>query len=153
VYATSSQRWLYLTDEEIEAAVAQIATRESAAELTRGVLADVGLSRDHLADASGRIWWLVRPLAWRMDRFRRGEARVSVWNVTVLSAAGVAAPQSEFVTVTLDLVWIEGGWRLDGVRTDPGPTPMTGPKDQPLDAERFDAALDGFTRIDEEPVE
>lgn len=151
-YATASQRWLYFTDAEIEAAIAEITTPVAAPRLAEDVVADVSMARDQLAQAQGRTWWLVRPLAWLVDQFRDTEARVSVWTVTILSAAGVAAPQSEFLTVTLDLAWVDGDWRVDGVRDTPGPTPITGPHDQPWDAEPFDDALDGFTRIDTEPV-
>ena len=151
-YATASQRWLYFSDDEIRAAVDEIATPVAAPRLARDVVADVAMAREQLAQSSGPIWWLVRPLAWRVDDFRDTQARVSVWTVTILSAASVAAPQSEFLTVTLDLSWIDGDWRVDGVRDTPGPTPITGPQDQPWDAEPFDQALDGFTRIDGEPV-
>ncbi|WCO67962.1 hypothetical protein PO878_04395 [Iamia majanohamensis] len=151
-YATASQRWLYFTDEEIEAAIAEIATPVAAPRLTADVVADVAMAREQLAQSSGRIWWLVRPLASRIDDSRDTEARVSVWTVTILSAASVAAPQSEFLTVTLDLSWVDGDWRVDGVRDTPGPTPITGPQDQPWDAEPFDRALDGFIRMDGEPV-
>lgn len=151
-YSTASQRWLYFTDEEIEAAIAEIATPVAAPRLAEDVVADISMAREQLAQSSGRIWWLVRPLAWRVDDYRDTEARVSVWTVTILSAASVAAPQSEFLTVTLDLSWVDGDWRVDGVRDTPGPTPITGPHDQPWDAEPFDSALDGFTRMDGEPV-
>ena len=151
-YATASQRWLYFTDEEIEAAIAAIATPVAAPRLAEDVVADVSMAREQLAQSSGRIWWLVRPLAWRVDDYRDTNARVSVWTVTILSAAGVAAPQSEFLTVTLDLAWVDGDWRVDAVRDTPGPTPVTGPHDQPWDAEPFDRTLDGFTRMDGEPL-
>lgn len=151
-YATASQRWLYFTDTEIEAAVTQIATPVAAPRLVEDVLTDVSMARDQLAKSEGPVWWIVRPLAWKVERFRESEARVSVWTVTVLSAAGVASPQSEFVTVTLDLSWLDGDWRVDGSADSAGPTPITGPQDQPWDAEPFDQALDGFTRVDGEAV-
>lgn len=151
-YATASQRWLYFTDEQITAAIAGIASPAAAPRLARDVVADISMARSQLAQAKGRVWWLVRPLAWRVDDFGDGDARVAVWTVTVLSAAGVATPQSEFLTVTLDLEWNGNAWRVDGVRDAPGPTPVTGPHDQPWDAEPFDRALDGFTRVDGEPV-
>jgi hypothetical protein len=91
-------------------------------------------------------------LAWRVEHHDADEARVSVWVITILSASEVAAPQSEFMTITLDLAWVDGDWRVDGVRDAPGPTPLSGPQDQPWDAEPFDDALDGFTRLDGEPV-
>lgn len=151
-YATASQRWLYFTDDQIQAAVSEIATPSAAPRLAKDVVANISMARNQLAQSSGRIWWLVRPLAWRVDDFRDSQARVSVWTTTILSAARVAAPQSEFVTVTLDLAWIDGDWRVDGVRDTPGPTPITGPHDQPWNAQPFDQALDGFTRMDGEPV-
>lgn len=149
-YATGSQRWLYLTDDQIRAAIAEIATPTAASRLTADVVATVSTARDQLRRSSGRVWWLVRPLAWRVDDLGGRQAQVSVWTVTVLSAAGVAAPQSDYVTVTVDLAWVDGRWRVEGARDTPGPTPITGPHDQPWDAEPFDRALAGFARIDSE---
>jgi len=151
-YATASQRWLYFTDAEIEAAVTEIATPVAAPRLVDDVIADVTMARDQLTRSQGPVWWLVRPLAWRVEHFSTTESRVSVWTITILSAAGVAAPQSEFLTVTLDLSRVDGDWRVDGVRDTPGPTPITGPRDQPWDAEPFAESLKGFTRIDGEPA-
>lgn len=151
-YAGASQGWLYLTDEEIRAAVADVATPEAGQRLAEDVVVDVYAARARLGTSPGRVWWLVRPLAWNVERYTADEARVSVWTVTVLSAAEVAAPQTEWMTVAIDLAWVDGDWRVDAVRSTPGPTPMTGPNDQPWDAEPFDHALDGFTRIGEELV-
>jgi hypothetical protein len=151
-YATASQRWLYLTDQQIADAVRSITTPTKGQRLADQVVADVRAARDRLRVSSGRVWWLVRPLAWHVESFRADEATVSVWTVTVLSAETVAAPQSEWLTVTVDLVWLDGDWRVDGVRDAAGPTPMVGPNDGPWDAVPFDEALDGFTRIDAEPV-
>lgn len=151
-YATASQRWLYFTDDEIRDAIAEIATPVAAPRMADEIVLDVSTAREQLGASPGRIWWLVRPLAWRVEHHDADDARVSVWVVTILSAAEVAAPQSEFRTVTLDLAWVDGDWRVDGVRDAPGPTPLSGPQDQPWDAEPFDDALDGFTRLDGEPV-
>ena len=151
-YASASQGWLYLTNEQIRAEVADVAAPNSVARLSDDVVAEVSMVRPQLAGADGRVWWVVRPLAWRVDRFGGGDARVAVWLVTVLSAAGIAAPQAEFATVSLDLEWLEGRWRVSDVSDRPGPTPITGAKDQPWDAEPFDDALDGFTRLGEGAV-
>lgn len=151
-YATAPQRWLYFTDDEITAAISQIATPVAAPRLTDEVVADVRMARDQLGTSPGRVWWLVRPLAWRVERYSTTEATVSVWTVTILSAQEVAAPQSEWITVSIELAWVDGDWRVDAVRDTPGPTPVNGPKDQPWDALPFDDALDGFTRMDGEPV-
>lgn len=151
-YATAAQRWLYFSEDEIRSAVSEIATPIAAPRMADELVLDVSTAREQLATSPGRIWWLVRPLAWRVEHHDVDEARVSVWVVTILSASGVAAPQSEFSTITIDLAWVDGDWRVDGVRDTPGPTPINGPQDQPWDAEPFDDALDGFTRLDGEPV-
>lgn len=151
-YATAPQRWLYFTDAQITAAVVEIATPAAAPRLTEEVVSDVSSARDQLGKSPGRVWWLVRPLAWRVDSYDPDEATVSVWTVTVLSAEEVAAPQCEWVTVTLELAWVDGDWRVDGVRDTPGPTPLTSPGDQPWDAGPFDQALTGFSRMDGEAV-
>lgn len=152
-YATASQRWLYFSDDEIRAAVYEIATPIAAPRMADQIVLDVSTAREQLASSPGRVWWVVRPLAWRVDHVDDLEARVSVWTITILSAAGVAAPQAEYMTVTLDLAWVDGDWRVDGVRDTPGPTPMRGPQDQPWDAEPFDQTLAGFTRMDGETVQ
>lgn len=151
-YASASQRWLYLTDEEIRTEIDEAATPRAADDLADDVVDQVSKARTGLAESSGRIWWLVRPLATKVRSFSRDQARIDVWTVTVLSAAEVAAPQAEWMTVQVDLEWIDRAWRVDGVRESPGPTPVPGPEDDPWDAGDFDKALDGFTRVDGEPV-
>lgn len=147
-YATASQRWLYFSDDELAAAVAALATPAAAESLTVEVTSEVALARDELARTSGRVWWLVRPLATRVEHVTTANARVSVWVVTILSATDVAAPQAEWLTVTVDLAWVDDDWRVDGVRSTLGPTPLSGLKDEPWTAARFDDTLDGFTRVD-----
>jgi hypothetical protein len=146
----ASQAWLYLTDDQLGDAVAGLATPAARDRLVDRIVGEVRLVREHLSDATGRIWWVVRPLAWRVERSTRDTARIEVWTVGVLSASGVAAPQAEWSTLIFDLVRTDDGWRLDDLRDQPGPTPMTGPADDPWNAERFDQGLDGFTRLGEE---
>lgn len=147
-YACASQRWLYLSDAQVEATVAAVATPSAAPRLARDVVGEVRAAREALAASAGRVWWIVRPLAVKVASFDRDRARVEVWVVSVLSAADVALPQSDWTTVTVDLAWQEGDWRVDAVADRPGPTPMVGPKDQPWQPEPFDEALDGFERVD-----
>jgi hypothetical protein len=151
-YSAASQRWLYLTDNEVAAAVAEIATPGAARSLADETVEEMRVARDELVNTSGRVWWLVHPLAWRVESFSAGSASIAVWTVTVLSATGVAVPQTEWMTVTVDLAWVDDGWRVDAIRDRPGPTPMTGPQDDPWDAQQFDDSLDGFTRLDGEPT-
>lgn len=143
----ASQRWLYLSDAEIAAGVSAIATVQAGPRLAAQTVAQVGSVRAELAGGEGRLWWLVRPLAWRIESSGGDSASVAVWAVTVLSLSGVAVPQSEFVTVTVDVERVDGRWLVAGVGEVAGPTPMAGPKDQPWDSVRFDGALGGFVRV------
>ncbi|MDQ3642056.1 MAG: hypothetical protein M3450_11505, partial [Actinomycetota bacterium] len=90
VFATASQDWLYMTDEQIDRSVRAIATASAGPSLSRETVIDLRTARDALAKSPGRVWWLVRPLASRVERFDPASARVVVWTVTVLSAADVA---------------------------------------------------------------
>ena len=146
-FATASQDWLYLADEEIDRAVRAIATPAAGPSLSRETVAELRTARDALRQSPGRVWWLVRPLASRVERFETTSARVAVWIVSVLSAADVALPQAEWMRIAVDLVWADGAWRVQAVAETPGPTPMTGTRDRPWQPEPLDAALAGFERV------
>ena len=146
-YATVSQDWLYLSDEQIDRSVRAISTPAAGPALSRQTVAELRTARDALARSPGRVWWFVRPLASRVKRFDATRARVVVWTVTVLSAADVALPQAEWLRVAVDQTWADGDWRLKAISDTPGPTPMTGTKDRPWQPEPFDDALGGFGRV------
>lgn len=143
-YACADQVWLYLSDGAIGASLAAVATPEAAARLTGRVTGAVGLLRDALAVRSGPVWWVVRPLAARLVEFSPGAATVAVWVVSVLSAADVAVPQARWATRTVELVWRDGDWRLDGWSDRPGPTPVLDASDDPWSPKALAEALVGF---------
>ena len=151
-YATASQQWLYLTDEEIEAEVRRIAAPSSADRLVEETVGELGLARDGLMQSAGRVWWFVRPLAVKTVSVSEARAEVSVWVVTVLSAADVAVPQADWATLVLRLVRYGDSWLLESIDDEPGPTPISGVRDDPWEPEPFDDALDGFVRIGSEPA-
>jgi hypothetical protein len=150
--AAAAQDWLYLSDEDLETAVRAVAAPTSADRLVEQIIAEVGLARDALARSPGRVWWVVSPLASRVDTFTPGRAQVSVWTVSVLSAADVAMPQSDWTTTVSDLEWDGIRWRLISVLDTPGPTPQIGGRDEAWEPEPFDDSLSGFTRIGAEEV-
>lgn len=152
-YATASQDWLYLSDEDVERSVIAIATPAAGPELSRETVTELRAARDALAKSPGRVWWVVRPLASRVERFDRQTARVVVWTVTVLSASDVALPQADWMRVAIDLARVDGEWRVQAIAEVPGPTPMTGTKDTPWQPEPFDTALEGFERVNSEARE
>ena len=144
----ASQRWLYLNDEQIASEVRQIATPAAGPRLARETVDELSLARRSLQASPGRVWWLVTPLAWRVDTMAGAEARVSVWAMSLLSAADVAVPQAEWFTVTVDLEWSEGAWLVAAIKDQPGPSPTLGPRDRPWEPEPFDEALAGFHRLE-----
>jgi hypothetical protein len=150
--AAASQNWLYLTDDEVDRSVRAVATASAGQSLSRETVAELRTARDALAKSPGRVWWIVRPLASRVEHFDPGSARVVVWTVTVLSASDVALPQADWIRVTVDLLWEGDSWRLQAINDVPGPTPMTGTKDRPWQPEPFDDVLGGFERISPEPL-
>lgn len=150
IYATASQDWLYLSDEQVDRSVRAITTASAGSSLARETVAEMRSARDALAKSPGRVWWLVRPMATKVERFEPSSARVVVWTVTILSASDVALPQADWARVAVDLVWVDGIWRLQAIDDVPGPTPMTGTKDRPWQPEPFDSALGGFARIGSE---
>ena len=145
--ATASQDWLYLGDAEVDAAVRARGTDEAGPALAAETVARLGEARRALGASPGRVWWIVRPLATRVEHFDAARARVVVWTVSVLSATGVALPQADWARVEVELVWSDGAWRCAAVTETPGPTPTGGAKDRPWQAAAFDDALVGFARV------
>lgn len=145
--AAAPQQWLYLDDQQLAVAVRHVASPDAADRLVTEVSGEVSLVRDALRHSSGRIWWIVRPLAWRVVGIRDGHASVSVWTVSILSASDVAVPQSDWFTSRFDLEWINGRWLLRATRDERGPTPQLGGRDAAWQPEPFDDALAGFTRV------
>lgn len=47
-------------------------------------------------------------------------AEASVWVVTVLSAADVALPQADWLTLDMDLAWRGGRWLLESIEGPDG---------------------------------
>jgi len=150
--AAASQNWLYLNDVEVDRAVRAVASASAGPSLSRETVTELRSARDALAKSPGRVWWMVRPLASRIERFDPASARVVVWTVTVLSASDVALPQADWMRVTVDLVWEGDTWRLQAINDVPGPTPMTGTKDRPWQPEPFDDVLGGYERISPESL-
>jgi hypothetical protein len=146
-FAAAPQAWLYMTDEELTAAIADIAIPTAADRLSADVVEEVARARAELANSAGPVWWVVHPLAWKVERFEGSEATVAVWAFSLLSAADVAIPQTEWTTTTLELEWFENEWRVAAVTDAVGPTPSVGPTDQPWEPEPLDNALEGFTRL------
>ena len=67
---------------------------------------------------------VARPavIGYRVDRFARERARVSVWGF-VLFATGAYEPATQWSTSRVELVWRSGRWLVTDVRSHGGPSP------------------------------
>ncbi len=72
------------------------------------------------------------PVGYRVDGFQRRGATVSVWRVGIVGSGATVEPRQSWRTETLSLVWEDGSWKVDAVRSTPGPTPpLAGPAATP----------------------
>lgn len=94
----------------------------------------------------GQVTWAVGVLATRLDAYSRARARVSLWRVGVLSVRGLTAPIAEYTTVTYELVWTNGDWRIWSETQVPGPSPMPHPESTPSSPAELASALRGYLR-------
>lgn len=150
--ATLAQRLLYLEHNDADSAIREVAASASADTLAAETADDLKAVRDGLTVGVGATWWVVQPLAVRVDAYAPERARVSVWLVRVLSRQGVVVPQSSWVTESVDLVWERGDWRLWTTTETPGPTPVLDGSDMPASAAGLEEDLAGFELLDESVV-
>lgn len=146
-YATAAQNWLYLSDEQVAESAGAVVVPEVRDDLVAELVDQVGLLRDELAESSGTVWFVLAPLATRVDSYSPDRAVVRVWQVRVLSADGVAVPQSGWQTLRFELAWNDGDWRIADTAEVEGPTPQLEAGLQPWSASYLDRELEGFTRV------
>jgi hypothetical protein len=145
---TLAQRLLYLDPPQAEAAVRAVAAAAASDALASKTASDLASVRDPLARGTGTTWWVVQPLAVKVEAYARDRARISVWLVRVLSRTGVVVPQSSWITESVDLVWERGDWRLWSSTTKPGPSPVLDGSDMPASSVALDTDLTGFELLD-----
>lgn len=63
------------------------------------------------------------PIRYRLDEYSPTGATVDLWGVTV-AAAGSRTIEESWTSLTLDLTWISGDWRLSGQESATGPSPQ-----------------------------
>jgi hypothetical protein len=85
-------------------------------------LAENGL--DFLADRYGEGGsFSFVPARYRVTRYSEEAAAVELWGVTLLSGPKIRGIEESWVTGTIELVWIDGDWRVAGQASEAGPTP------------------------------
>lgn len=106
-------------------------------------LAGFNQLQNALARGTGPSRLRVGVVATRIDAFAADRARVRLWRVAVLSRDGMTNPGEQWATVTYDLVWEYGDWKIWSETVVPGPAPS--PTDSRLATpQELDASLAGF---------
>jgi hypothetical protein len=144
-YVTTGQALLDMDPLAAEDAIRQMATTATADQQASDMLAKLRAARDALADGTGRIVYRQAAIAWRVESFNAERASVAIWNVGVLTRAGVAPPQAGWATSRFELVWERGDWKVDRETITPGPAPILDNSAAPATAAQLTASLDGFT--------
>jgi hypothetical protein len=145
-YLRQGQRLLDRSTADRLAALRAIASSAAANGYPTQVSAELAELDGIAARGQGHLTWAVSVLATRVDAYRAGRARVSIWRVGVLSVTGLVAPLAEWTTVDDELVWERGDWKVWAETQTPGPTPAPHPDARPSTPGQLQAALAGFTR-------
>lgn len=130
---------------EVESAIRAMAAEGAAGAQLAETTTRLTLARQALAGSSAPIDYHQAILATRVDGFTPEGARVSVWNVGVLSREGVAPPQAGWAISTFDLVWERGDWKVGAETIVPGPAPITNNAAMPATSAGLRERLAGFT--------
>lgn len=143
-YVTTGQALLDLDPLAAEEALHRMAAADSADRFAGDTLEQLRAVREALAPGSGPIVYRQAVVAYRVEAYSADRARVAVWNVGVLTRAGVAPPQAAWAISTIDLVWERKDWRIWGETIEPGPAPILNDSTAPATAQEFLTELDGF---------
>lgn len=122
----------------------RVSSRAAGDSFVQGELAGFTQLQDALARGTGPARLRVGVVATRIDAYAPDRARVRLWRVAVLSRDGMTNPGEQWATVTYDLVWEDGDWKIWSETVAPGPSPS--PTDARLATpQELDASLAGFS--------
>lgn len=108
----------------VRTTLTEIASSGSREGLIRAYAAAAEQARAHLGVGAGApVLFRTTPVGYRVDGFHRNAATVSIWRVGIVASGGTVEPQQSWRTETVALVWERGAWKVDAVRSLPGPTP------------------------------
>ena len=93
------------------------------ASLSSSQLVDLSVELGDVGVSPSELVWSEIPLTARIVSADDHRAVVEVWAVLVVGVPGVGAPRQAWRTVTVEVAWERGDWRIDGWDTQPGPTP------------------------------
>ena len=110
----------------LRAVVSRIASRASRLQLLAAFSEASTQTRAKLgADTVPKPVIVLRsvPIGYRIERFSRDEATVSVWYVGIVGSGATVQPQQSWRTQLVELLWEAGTWKVQSFASAPGPTP------------------------------
>ena len=101
-----------------------VASSASRDDLVRAYEIAAAQARERLdvGTTSASVVLRTAPVGYRIEGFQRRAATVSIWRVGIVGS-GAVEPRQSWRTETVSLVWENGTWKVDAVRSSPGPTP------------------------------
>ena len=152
-YAELTSRAPYLEIAAFEAELSGLVAADAGDEVDR-ITAGVDRLRKAVAPAVAEgdtVWWTVKPLAVRVSDEGTDRVSVSVWAVSVKSAAGVWDPVTAFMLMRVELERSAEGWKVFSSVTEVGdaPAPLLAVDHvPPVDAAAFAESLAGFELVE-----
>lgn len=113
----------FITRSDIISSIATSSYGPALASLSSAQLAELSAELGDTGVSPAELVWSEIPLTARVTSAGEHRAIVEVWAVLVVGVPGVGAPRQAWRTVTVELAWERGDWRIDGWDTRPGPTP------------------------------
>ncbi|MDX2650030.1 hypothetical protein PV341_42030, partial [Streptomyces sp. PA03-1a] len=111
-----------------------------------GFLANVGLNEDGSVPDGYTFVSRTVPVGTRVTGFSKNAATVEVWSTGLVGLAGEGStkPVSQtWFTITEQLVWVDGDWRIETSGQKEGPAPVNG-DNRAADAEEIANAVQGY---------
>ncbi len=113
----------FITRSDIIGSIATSGYGPRLASVSSGQLAELSVELGDAGVSPTELVWSEIPLTARIVSVDDYRAVVEVWAVLVVGVPGVGAPRQAWRTVTVEVAWERGDWRIDGWDTRPGPTP------------------------------
>lgn len=113
----------FITRSDIIDSIATSGYGPKLASLSSGQLAELSAELGDAGVSPSQLVWSEMPLTARTVTVDDHRAVIEVWSVLVVGVPGVGAPRQAWRTVTVEVAWERGDWRIDGWDTRPGPTP------------------------------
>jgi hypothetical protein len=66
------------------------------------------------------------PLAYHVNNYSSSVSEISIWYLAIIGQDGQQAPSQAWVTMTIDLEWTNGDWKVTADGSSPGPVPVLG---------------------------